>query len=295
MSDRMKETLQRIASALVALPIYFYAIITDSFKAVPMLVVSMIITTICLYEFYMISEKEKGEKPIIGAGIFMSLALNIVMYLFAYGKVQGVTGFTSSFDARMLMGLIVFFVAATLIYNLFKRPLKGSIYSLSVTVFGVIFIVFFFSHIILMKALKDGLFYILILNVAVMMNDVAAYFGGVLFGKHKTGFEVSPNKSWEGYFSGLLFSVIGMIIANQVYISFFQRDLFTLIEAALIGIVISILANIGDLIESAVKRDGAIKDSGSIIPGHGGMWDVFDALVFTMPVFYYYLVIKGVP
>lgn len=295
MSDRMKETLQRIASALVALPIYFYAIITDSFKAVPMLVVSMIITTICLYEFYMISEKEKGEKPIIGAGIFMSLALNIVMYLFAYGKVQGVTGFTSSFDARMLMGLIVFFVAATLIYNLFKRPLKGSIYSLSVTVFGVIFIVFFFSHIILMKALKDGLFYILILNVAVMMNDVAAYFGGVLFGKHKTGFEVSPNKSWEGYFSGLLFSVIGMIITNQVYISFFQRDLFTLIEAALIGIVISILANIGDLIESAVKRDGAIKDSGSIIPGHGGMWDVFDALVFTMPVFYYYLVIKGVP
>ncbi len=295
MSDRMKETLLRIASALVALPIYFYAIFTDSFKAVPILIVSMIVSTICLYEFYMIAEREDGERAIVAPGMVMSVMINLVMYIFAFGKVQGLSRYLGLFDARLIMGITVLFIAAALIYNLFKRPLKGSIYSLSITVFGVIFIVLFFSHIILLKALKDGFLYIFILNVAVMMNDVAAYFGGVLFGKHKTGFEVSPNKSWEGYFSGLLFSVISMIITNQIYISFFGRDLFSLIEAALVGIAISVLANLGDLIESAVKRDGSIKDSGSIIPGHGGMWDVFDALVFTMPVFYYYLVLKGVP
>jgi len=62
----------------------------------------------------------------------------------------------------------------------------------------------------------------------------------------------------------------------------------------LLGVALSVLGNLGDLIESAVKRDGSIKDSGSIIPGHGGMWDVFDALIFSMPLFYYYLMLKGV-
>ena len=68
-----------------------------------------------------------------------------------------------------------------------------------------------------------------------------------------------------------------------------------MLECTILGIVISILANVGDLIESAVKRDGGFKDSGSIIPGHGGMWDVFDATIFALPLFYYYLVFKGIP
>ena len=121
-----------------------------------------------------------------------------------------------------------------------------------------------------MKALTDGVYYIIILNVVVMLNDTVAYFGGVLFGKHKTGFPVSPNKSWEGYFSGLLFSVLSMVITNQVYRSFFGKGLFAMVEAVFLGIALSVLGNLGDLVESAVKRDGAIKDSGSIIPGHGG-------------------------
>jgi len=150
------------------------------------------------------------------------------------------------------------------------------------------------SEMCIRDRLKDGLYYILILNITVMANDSAAYFGGVLFGRHKTKFEVSPNKSWEGYFSGLLFSILAMIIINQVFASFFGRELFGMIEAAIIGIVISFLANTGDLVESTVKRDGSIKDSGSIIPGHGGMWDVFDAMIFSMPVFYYYLILKGI-
>jgi len=71
-------------------------------------------------------------------------------------------------------------------------------------------------------------------------------------------------------------------------------QLFSMIEAAVAGIFLSILGHIGDLVESAIKRDGSIKDSGSIIPGHGGMWDAFDALIFTYPLFYYFLILKGV-
>ena len=85
-----------------------------------------------------------------------------------------------------------------------------------------------------------------------------------------------------------------MIISPQVLKIFFGRDLgFGILEAALVGIGLSLLGHLGDLVESAVKRDGSIKDSGSIIPGHGGMWDVFDALIFSMPFYYYYLVLKG--
>jgi len=295
MTDRTKETILRVLSAVVALPVYFFAIYTDSFMAVPVLLVSMLISTICLIEFYMIAEKNNQEKALIIPGVIMALAVNLVMYFYAYGKVMGFSRYLGDFDARLILGVVVFFLAGIMLYNLFKRPLKGTIYSLGITVLGVVFVVLFFSHIILMKSLKDGFFYILMLNGVVMVNDTAAYFGGVLFGKHKTGFEVSPNKSWEGYFSGLLFSVIAMILINQVYISFFGRDLFSLIEAAFVGIFISVFANLGDLLESAIKRDGEIKDSGSIIPGHGGMWDVFDAILFTLPLFYYYLVFKGVP
>lgn len=294
MTDRMKETLLRVLSAVVALPVYFFAIYTDSLLALPVLVVSSIISTICLIEFYLIAERSENEKALIMPGVLMSLAVNIVMYLFAYGKVMGLSRYIGNFDARLILGVVVVFMAAMLLYNLFKRPLKGTIYSLAVTVFGLIFIVFSFSHIILMKSLSNGFYYILMLNLVIMANDTAAYFGGVLFGKHKTGFEVSPNKSWEGYSSGLLFTIIVMILINQAYASFLGIHFFSFIEAGILGIFISIFANMGDLLESAIKRDGDIKDSGTIIPGHGGMWDVFDAIIFTLPLFYYYLVLKGV-
>ncbi len=186
------------------------------------------------------------------------------------------------------------FLAVILVIQLFGRPIKGGIYSLAVTVFGVIYIVFFFSHIIFMKALQNGFLYILILNIVIMINDTAAYFGGSLFGKHKLNFPVSPNKSWEGYFSGLVFSIVFMIITNEIYAAFLNKNLFSLLECFIVGAFLSTLGHIGDLVESAVKRDASKKDSGTLLPGHGGMWDVFDALIFSLPFFYYYLIIKGV-
>jgi len=294
MNEVQSGTLKRIMSAVVALPVYLYTIITDSFQSLPVLLVSLIITLACLYEFYLITDKGEDGKPFIKTGLIAAFFINITMYLFGFGKIYGYSKFVPVFDARVIMGIIILFMAVVLLLQVFTRHIKGGIYSMAVTAFGIIYIVFFFSHIILMKSLSNGLFYIIILNVVIMLNDSGAYFGGVLFGKHKTGFEVSPNKSWEGYFSGLLFGILGMMLTNQIYISFFSRELFSMFEAVILGIILSILGSAGDLIESAVKRDASIKDSGSIIPGHGGMWDVFDALIFTFPLFYYYLVIKGV-
>lgn len=295
MSALNKETFIRILSAIVTLPVLAYALITNDFLSIPILLASIIISLFSLYEYYMIAERGEAGRAFVKTGLLFGLVLNVVMYLYAFGKPMGFSKFFGDFDGRVVMAFFIVFVAVILVLQLFTRPIKGGSYSLAVTVFGVIYIVFSISHLILLKSLKDGVYYIMILIAVVMLNDTGAYFGGVLFGKHKAGFEASPNKSWEGYFSGLLFSVIGFILANQVCVSFFSRELFTMLECTIIGMIISVLANIGDLIESAAKRDGGFKDSGSIIPGHGGMWDVFDATMFSLPFFYYYLVFKGIP
>lgn len=294
MTEIQKATIKRVLSAVVALPVYVFTIVTDLGQSIPMLACSLIVTLACLYEYYSITDRGEEGRAFVKTGMVFALVVNVVMYLFAYGKLYGYSRYIPAFDARVVLGVISVFMVAMMALQLFTRPLKGAAYSMGVTLFGVLYIVFFFSHVILLKSLADGVYYIILLNIVVMLNDTMAYFGGVLFGKHKTGFPVSPNKSWEGYFSGLLFSVLAMVITNEVYAAFFDRHLFGMIEAVLLGVALSVLGNLGDLIESAVKRDGSIKDSGSIIPGHGGMWDVFDALIFSMPLFYYYLMLKGV-
>jgi phosphatidate cytidylyltransferase len=294
MSDVKKNTLMRVLSALVALPVYVFAIVTDLAQSIPILACSVIITLACLYEYYQITDKGEEGNPFKSYGMAAAVVINVTMYLFAYGKLYGYSRYIPAFDARVILCIVALFLSVILTLQLFTRPLKGAVYSLGTTLFGLVYIVFSFSHVILMKALADGVYYIIILNIVVMLNDTFAFFGGVLLGKHKTKFPVSPNKSWEGYFSGLLFSILSMVITNEVYASFFDKHLFGMMEAVVLGIALSVLGNLGDLVESAVKRDGSIKDSGSIIPGHGGMWDVFDALIFTYPLFYYYLVLKGV-
>jgi phosphatidate cytidylyltransferase len=297
MSVLNKETMTRILSAIVTLPVLAYVVITDDFYSLPIFFASCIISLTCLYEYYMITYKSEDEKAFIKTGMLAGFFINLVMFLYAFGKPLGFSGIVSGFDARLIIGFMVIFVAAVLTLQLFTRPLKGGVYSMAVTFFGVIYIVLFISHLILLKSLRDGGSYIILLVAVVMLNDTGAYFGGIMFGRHKAKIAASPNKSWEGYFFGLLFGLIAFILGNQFIASFIIKgpSIFTMLESAILGITISILADIGDLVESAVKRDGGIKDSGRIIPGHGGMWDVFDAVIFVLPFFYYYLVFKGIP
>ncbi len=285
MTDVTKATMMRVLSAAVALPLYVFTIVTDLAQSLPILACSLIITLACLWEYYSITDRGDEGRAFVVPGMIAAVAVNVVMYLFAFGKILGYSRYIAPFDARIIMGGVALFLSIIIALQLFTRPLRGASYSMGVTLFGLVFIVFSFSHIIRLKSLVNGVYYVIILNIAVMLNDTFAYVGGVLFGRHKTGFPVSPNKSWEGYFSGLLFTIIGMVITNEVYAVFFGVQLFGMVEAVLLGIALSVLGNLGDLVESAVKRDGSIKDSGSIIPGHGGMWDVFDAMIFSLPLF----------
>lgn len=288
---KLDEMFKRIGSALVLLPLYLFFMTTEHFFNIPIIVLALVVSLAALYEYYQIAVV-KGIRPCIVPGVIASAVIILLFYAVSFADVYRFGKIFESGKLQLFILPLLLLMTWIMVVRIFRGPIEGGITSLATTVFGVVFIPVFFGHIILLKALPDGVFYIWAIHVVVMINDTAAYFGGSWFGSHKAGIAVSPNKSWEGYFSGMLFSIISMIVIKEVYITFFDKHLFTTLEAGLLGAFLCIAGNIGDLFESAMKRDGGVKDSGRIVPGHGGMWDVFDALIFAIPLFYYYIVIK---
>jgi phosphatidate cytidylyltransferase len=115
-------------------------------------------------------------------------------------------------------------------------------------------------------------------------NDTSAYFAGRFLGRHKLYPEVSPNKTWEGFAGGMVGSVIGMFIARGFFF-----PVFTVTDCLLLGVFGGIFGPMGDLVESMLKRAYGVKDSGRIIPGHGGILDRIDALLFNAPLVFVYV------
>jgi phosphatidate cytidylyltransferase len=114
--------------------------------------------------------------------------------------------------------------------------------------------------------------------------DTAAYFVGVSIGRHKLFESVSPKKSWEGAIAGFVFAELTMIAARALVL-----DYLSLGNALVLGAIVGIFGQVGDLVQSRFKRDSGVKDSSSIIPGHGGVYDRFDSLVFVAPFVYLYI------
>lgn len=131
--------------------------------------------------------------------------------------------------------------------------------------------------------LRGGYLIISIL-ASIWICDSAAYFGGLKFGKHKLFERVSPKKTWEGAIFGFVFSVIAMIAAKLIILQFLSWT-----TVIVFGIIIGIIGQVGDLVESLFKRDSAVKDSSALIPGHGGIFDRFDSLLYSAPVILLYL------
>ena len=150
---------------------------------------------------------------------------------------------------------------------------------------SAVFITFYLAvlggFILLLANHSDGVLRILALVVLIACNDTFAYFAGVLFGKHKLAPNISPKKSWEGLIGGAVASIIGGAL---IFYYLFETN--WLVGAA-IGIMTVITATCGDLIESAIKRDLAIKDMSNLLPGHGGIMDRLDSALFTAPAVWF--------
>ena len=125
---------------------------------------------------------------------------------------------------------------------------------------------------------------IIAIFASLWMCDTMAYFGGRTMGKHKLFVRVSPNKTWEGAVWGFLGAVAAMLAMRAWVLPYMAVH-----QALVIGVLIGVFGQIGDLAESAMKRDAGIKDSSSLIPGHGGVLDRFDSLIFVAPILYLYI------
>jgi len=148
--------------------------------------------------------------------------------------------------------------------------------------FGIYYLSSTFSYVLKIRAIDNGLTYLLLTFLFIWMSDSAAYFVGRSLGKHKLAPFISPNKTLEGSLGGLIFTVVFALIVAIV----FKFSIFLLM---LLAIVVNIFAQLGDLAESAIKRQAKIKDSGTILPGHGGVLDRFDSTFFAIPAVYFLL------
>lgn len=174
-------------------------------------------------------------------------------------------------------------VLSLCIYN-FNKDLKDqALINTALTLFGLVYVAWFFSFLIKIRAFYDGALWVFYLILVIKSGDAAAYFVGKKFGTHKYIVHISPNKSVEGavagFFGTILVSLISKLYLQDVPLS----------HLAVLGIIFGILSQLGDLSESLFKRDAGVKDSGQI-PGLGGVLDVMDSLLFCIPIAYYYLV-----
>ena len=181
-----------------------------------------------------------------------------------------------------------FLAIATLFLFSSKGDFRRAVRNMSLTFFGTFYIACLLGHAILFFTVDDLIMqdrprrWIFLVLVATYAGDSGAYFVGKRFGRHKLAPRISPNKTWEGAIGGLAASVAGVEIFQVLAL----KGIFWG-EAALLALAVGGAAQIGDLVESMIKRSGDVKDSASYLPGHGGMLDRIDSFLFALPVAWY--------
>jgi phosphatidate cytidylyltransferase len=178
-----------------------------------------------------------------------------------------------------------------LLFSLGKMAIqypKVQIAEVSYNFFMPLYTVVLFSHFYLIRGLEQGLAWTFLTFILVWATDTFAYLIGRAFGRHPLAPQISPNKTIEGSAGGLVFCILCGLVAWKIigggsWISFFGLSL-----------LVGVCAQLGDLFESALKRTANIKDSGNLIPGHGGILDRFDSLLFVIPIVYYWVVLSGI-
>jgi phosphatidate cytidylyltransferase len=235
-----------------------------------------IMILIGLWEFYRMMEA-KGLKPYKMMGILSGLALS--WYVF----------FQQGIYANVLLSVIFIGI---MVLELARKEKGLAVYHISVTLFGVFYVAWLGSHLILLRELPHlkgldyslGFSFVIITFALTWCYDTGAYFIGSWLGRHPLLPSVSPGKTLEGAVGGIVSSIIGIIVARATIAPY-----ITLPQAIGLAFAASVIGQLGDLSESMIKRDVKIKDSSKTIPGHGGVLDRFDSLLFTAPMIYYFL------
>ena len=190
-----------------------------------------------------------------------------------------------------VLGAVLLLTLAIASFEYFKlypshnapKSLKLKVEILSHIALGFLYLGISFFFIFKLLAIANFQFYFFTCVAATALGDTFAYFGGRAFGKRKLAPQISPNKTWEGAYVALLGGAMGSIVLHQIY-----QQPVAIWQQALLGVVLAVIGIYGDLAESALKRAFGVKDSGHILPGHGGVLDRIDAYLFTLPAIYFY-------
>jgi phosphatidate cytidylyltransferase len=234
---------------------------------IPFLCLTSTIIGLALIELYQ-GLRNTGRKLLVGEGVILGILVPVSLYL------RG---------AEILPLVLVVTVLFISLREFFKFRVEASSASIFLTLGGILYISFLFSYVIPLRAIPEfGMGAVFTLFFVTWMGDSGAYFIGTVGGKHKLFPRISPRKSIEGLVGGILVSCLAIFV-SQFWLS------FPFLHSVILGVLIGVMGQLGDFFESMLKREMKRKDFGLILPGHGGVLDRFDSLLFTTPVFYYYL------
>ncbi|HEY8713134.1 MAG TPA: phosphatidate cytidylyltransferase [Thermoanaerobaculia bacterium] len=229
-----------------------------------------LVCVLALYEFLALGTRKGYDMPIV-------LCMLVMLFIIAAFILEQV-----SVELGMFVTLLV--IPASYVFG--KSSVEDALPSSAIAVLATMYVGMLGGSLIRLRSdfgpvIGPNLIYFLLL--VVWLGDAGAYYVGKRFGKHKLSPRISPKKTVEGLIGGIIMSVITAVV---IHLTFFPQ--IQLVHAMIVGIVLSITGVIGDLAESLWKRSAAVKDSGTLLPGHGGFLDRFDSILFTAPILYVY-------
>ena len=255
---------ERVLSGLILAPLLIIVFLGGW----PLLIGCILLSIFGLKEFYNGFSK-LGIKPNYMLG-YISIPL---LYMITFFKDQA--------NLNMLWLFAMTICSLIYLFNITDRKLEDAM----ATILGIVYVVFFLFHVILIENIPNFAPMIWLVLLIAFGTDTMAYFSGYLFGKHKLCPNISPKKTVEGAIGG----IIGSVLFCGIFGYFLFHDY--LIHCLVLGFLGSMIAQLGDLTASIFKRKMGIKDYGNLIPGHGGILDRFDSVLFTGPFVYYYITI----
>lgn len=238
------------------------------------------------WEFYH-TQEEKGLRVFKKLGVFFGAILFLGTWLLLILRPEW-SGHYASFE-QMLIVVLTMSVLIRLV--IFVDPTHTPIVTVALTVLGFLYVPYLFCFLPRLafqpEANYQSSFILLYLIAVTKFTDAGAYAVGRIFGRHKMIPRISPGKTWEGFVGGLIGSMTMSVLLPILMPNGLSG--FTLVHSLVLGLLLALASVVGDLAESVVKRDAHVKDSGHMIPGIGGALDLIDSLLFTAPVFYFYV------
>ena len=272
---------QRVITALWGIPLLITVVWLD--EPLPWFTIFVAIWgVLAVFEFYRLVAASKVP-PLTYFGLIWTL-------LFILSRNPDLLSILKPhFDVNLLTPLLLTSaVLLSLIWLLLRMQKENAFAGWSWTIAGILYVGWFLSYLVALRGLDDGRNWIFLALFTTFASDSAAFFTGRALGRHHLAPRISPGKTWEGVIGGIL----GAIIVSLLFTlrTPLQAPFDYWWQATFLGLLVSIFGQLGDLIESLFKRNMGVKDSGRLIPGHGGILDRMDSIVFAGIVVYYYVV-----